>query len=88
MEAGFGEDRRDKLLRERVQDRWGSAYAPVKHLDPLLVVLALLLTGVGLIAIYSAKLTALLSQGRSPTLYISTQLIALAIGLVAMVVAS
>ncbi len=88
METGFGEDRRAKLLRERVQDRWGSAYAPVKHLDPLLVVLALLLTGVGLIAIYSAKLTALTAQGLSPTLYISTQLIALVIGLVAMVVAS
>lgn len=88
MEAGYGEDRRLKLLRQRVQDRWGSAYAPVKHLDPLLVVLAILLTGVGLVAIYSAKFTALTSQGRSPTEYISTQLIALVIGLIAMVVAA
>jgi rod shape determining protein RodA len=88
MEAGYGEDRRLKLLRQRVQDRWGSAYAPVRHLDPLLVVIALLLTGVGLVAIYSAKLTALVSQGRSPTEYISTQLIALVIGLIGMIVAA
>jgi rod shape determining protein RodA len=88
METGFGEDRQARMLRERVQDRWISAYAPLRHLDPVLIVTALVLTGVGLVAIYSAKLQALTNQGVPTTFYISRQLIALAIGLVALVIAS
>lgn len=88
MEVGYGEDRRVRMLRERVQRRWGSAYAPVRHLDPVLVVTSLLLSGVGFMAIYSAKLQALTSQGRPATEYLSRQLIAFVIGLVALVVAS
>jgi cell division protein FtsW (lipid II flippase) len=59
---------------------------PVKHLDPVLVLTALALTGIGLVAIYSAKLQALTSQGLPTTLYVSRQLLALAIGIVVMVV--
>jgi len=88
VEVGYGEDRRVRMLRERVQRRWGSAYAPVRHLDPVLVVTSLLLSGVGFMAIYSAKLQALTSQGRPATEYLSRQLIAFVIGLVALVVAS
>ena len=88
MEVGYGEDRQARLMRERVQKRWGSAYAPLRHTDPVLIVTALLLTGVGLVAIYSAKLQALTSQGRPATEYLSRQLIALAIGIVALVIVS
>jgi rod shape determining protein RodA len=86
MDTGFDEDRRQRLARERVQSRWMSAYDPVKHLDPILVLTALALTGIGLIAIYSAKLQALTSQGLPTTLYVTRQLVALVIGIGAMVV--
>jgi rod shape determining protein RodA len=86
METGYGEDRQQRLLRDRVQSRWMAAYDPVKHLDPVLVLTALSLTGVGLVAIYSAKLQALTQQGLPTTTFVSRQLLALVIGVVAMVV--
>jgi rod shape determining protein RodA len=86
MEVGYGEDRAQRLLRDRVQSRWMAAYDPIKHLDPVLVITALALTGVGLVAIYSAKLQALTQQGLPTTTYISRQLLALVIGIVAMTV--
>ncbi len=88
MTIGYGEDRRERMLRERVQSRWASAYAPMRHLDPVLVLAAVALTGIGLVAIYSAKLVALGSQGLPSTLYVNRQLIALLVGVVAMVVAA
>ncbi len=88
MEGIFDQDRQQRMLRERVQSRWMEAYAPVRHLDPVLVLTALLLTGIGLMAIYSAKLHALTAQGLPTTGYVSRQLLALALGVVAMVIAS
>jgi rod shape determining protein RodA len=82
----FGQDRTERMQRERVQSRWQQAYAPIKHLDPILVLAALALTGIGLVAIYSAKLQALTGQGLPTTLYVSRQLIALVVGIAAMVV--
>jgi rod shape determining protein RodA len=88
MEVGYDEDRQLRMARERVQSRWMSAYDPVKHLDPVLVLTALALTGIGLVAIYSAKLQALTQQGLPTTLYITRQLLALIIGIGGMVVIS
>jgi rod shape determining protein RodA len=88
METGFGEDRMQRMQRERVQSRWMDAYAPVRHLDPVLVFTALALTGIGLVAIYSAKLQALTNQGLPTSLYVTRQLIALAIAIVVMVLAA
>jgi len=88
MEVGYGEDRRQRMMRERVQDRWGSAYAPFRHLDPVLIVVTLMLTGIGLLAIYSAKLQALTNQELPTTLFVTRQLIAMVLGIVAMIVAS
>jgi rod shape determining protein RodA len=88
MEVGYGQDRAERLQRERVASRWQEAYAPIKHLDPVLVLTALALTGIGLMAIYSAKLQALSEQGLSPYLYISRQLVALVVGIVAMAIAA
>ena len=85
MDVGvYGSDRTERIMRERVQARWSAAYAPVRHLDPLLVISALLLTGIGLVAIYSSKLQALTVQGLPTSTYISRQGIALLIGLVAL----
>ena len=84
----YGQDRAERILRERVQSRWAAAYAPVRHLDPILVVAALLLSGIGLVVIYSARLQALTVQGLSPTTFVSRQGVALMIGLVALAVAA
>src|SRR5690606_35408412 len=88
MTNPYGDDRSERLLRERVQRRWQDVYAPVRHLDPVLVLTSLALAGVGLVAIYSAKLVALTSQGLPTSLYVSRQLVALVIGVVAMVLAA
>jgi rod shape determining protein RodA len=89
MDIGaYGNDRTERIMRERVQTRWAAAYAPVRHLDPMLVVSALLLAGIGLVAIYSSKLQALTVQGLPTSTYISRQGIALLVGLVALGVAA
>ncbi len=86
MATDYGQDRRQRQQRAQVQSRWMEVYDPVRHLDPVLVLTALALTLIGLVAIYSAKLVALSAQGLPPTTYVSRQLLALAIGVVVMVV--
>lgn len=47
----------DRLLRdarETVQRQWLGAYAPSRHIDPLLILAALMLSCIGLLFIYSA----------------------------------
>jgi rod shape determining protein RodA len=89
MEApAYGQDRTDRILRERVQSRWAAAYAPTRHLDPILVVAALLLSAVGMVVIYSAKLQALTVQELPSTTFVSRQVVALVIGLVVLGVAA
>ncbi|MEX0835267.1 MAG: rod shape-determining protein RodA [Nitriliruptor sp.] len=88
MEIGYGQDRAERMQRERVASRWQEAYAPIKHLDPVLVLTALALAGVGLLSIYSAKVQTLSEQGLSSMFYVSRQLLGLVLGIVAMVVAA
>lgn len=88
MASTTGQEREQRVLRDRVQSRWTAAYDPVKHLDPVLVLTALALTAIGLLAIYSAKLQSLTAQGLPTTLYVSRQLLALSIGVVVMVLAA
>lgn len=88
MELGYGQDRADRIQRERVQSRWQEAYAPIKHLDPMLVLTAVALALIGLVAIYSARYQALTQQDAPTTLYVSRQAIALVLGLGAMVAAA
>ncbi|MDX1658648.1 MAG: rod shape-determining protein RodA [Nitriliruptorales bacterium] len=88
MDVGYHQDRNDRMLRQRVQDQWMDAYAPLRHLDPSLVLLALALSAIGVVMIYSAKLHALELDGLPTDLYSSRQLISLAIGVAAMVVAA
>ena len=86
MATDYGQDRQQRQQRAQVQSRWMEVYDPIRHLDPVLVLTALALTLIGLVAIYSAKLVALSAQGLPPTTYVSRQLLALAIGVVVMVV--
>ncbi len=89
MEApAYGQDRTDRILRERVQSRWAAAYAPTRHLDPVLVTAALILSAIGMVVIYSARYQALTVQELPSTTFVGRQLIALLVGLVALGVAA
>lgn len=47
----------DRLLRDTrdtLQQKWMGAHAPSRHIDPLLILAALVLSGIGLLFIYSA----------------------------------
>ena len=89
MDVGtYGQDRTQRLLREKVQHKWQDAYAPVRHLDPLLVLAALALSGVGIVMIYSATFQKLQLAGEPTGLFATKQLISLAVALIAMVVAA
>lgn len=86
MDVGYyGSDRTDRILREHVQDRWMDAYAPVRHLDPVLVLTAVALAGLGVAMIYSATAFRLSQQGIEETYYVTRQLVALGVGLGALV---
>jgi rod shape determining protein RodA len=61
---------------------------PLRDADLLLVSTALALTGIGMVAIYSAKLAVLNAQGLPTTYFVSNQLVAAAIGVVLMLAAA
>jgi rod shape determining protein RodA len=62
--------------------------APLRGVDPLVVMSTLALVTVGLVAVYSSKLATLTAQGLPGTTFLSRQLVAAAIGLVLMVAAT
>jgi rod shape determining protein RodA len=62
--------------------------APLRGVDPLVVGASLALTGIGLVAIYSAKLATLTAQGLPANYFLNRQIIAAGVGLVLMVVAA
>ncbi len=74
------EDRTTRLRRDTVSQRWAGAYAPVRHIDWVLVGAALVLSLLGIVFIYSATFHRLDQQGLDRTLYVSQQLIALVLG--------
>lgn len=87
MDVGYyGSDRDARMLRERIQDRWMDAYAPARHVDPALVMSALMLSAIGVVVVYSATFHRLTLQSGDPGLYAKKQLINLAVGLGAMVI--
>lgn len=58
----------------------------LRRIDVVLLAAVLALTGIGFVAIYSAKLVALTTQDLSPTLFINRQFIAFIVALVVLVV--
>lgn len=86
--TSFGEDRRQRIMREQVQSRWMRAYEPIRHLDPILVGTALLLAIIGVAMIYSATTTRVGETGDPSLGVVWRQLIAFALGLVTMAVAA
>lgn len=83
-EGGAG--RVTRIGRERVRGMPLSSKAPIKHLDPTLVMCALLLTAVGNLMVYSASFKRLEANGLSPRSLLNKQLSFSAAGLVAMIV--
>lgn len=61
---------------------------PLRDADLVLVATAVALTGVGMVAVYSAKLAAFTAQGLPTMSLVSNQLVAAAIGVVMMLVAA
>lgn len=86
MSITFGDDRRQRIMREQVQSRWMRAYEPIRHVDPILVVTALALAGIGIALIFSATTTRVGQTGDPDLAFVVRQLIALGVGLAAMVV--
>jgi rod shape determining protein RodA len=89
MEVGYyGEDRARRIQREQIQSRWMKAYEPIRHLDPILVVTVLALTAVGLGLILSATTTQTTQTGDPDYGFVIKQAVALAGGIVTMVIAA
>lgn len=85
-QADYGSDRDARLVRESVQRKWQGGYSPVRYLDPLLIVATLGLTALGAVMIYSATSHRLEAAGMNPMHFVNRQMVALAIGIIAMVV--
>ena len=83
--AQIAYDRSDRLAREAVQRKWMGAYAPSRHIDPVLVLSALALAGFGLLVIYSATFFRLSQQGLDTMFYVNRQLASLAVAVAGMV---
>ena len=60
--------------------------SPLRHVDPILLVLPFVITALGILMIYSSTRTRLERAGISSTYFVERQALALAIGVVAMVV--
>ena len=62
--------------------------APLRDIDPIVLGASLALTGIGMVAVYSAKLATLTAQGLPTTYFLNRQLLAGGIGLVLMLAAT
>src|SRR5262249_58943783 len=60
--------------------------SPLRHIDPILLVLPFVITGLGILMIYSSTRTRLERAGISSTYFVERQVLALGLGIVAMVV--
>jgi rod shape determining protein RodA len=82
LEGSVG--RVERIGRERVVPARLSEKAPIRHLDPTLVILSLILAGFGALMVYSATYARLEDNGLPPRYYLDRQLIFAAVGVIAM----
>jgi rod shape determining protein RodA len=87
-QISYGDERSGRLAREAVHSKWMGAYAPARHIDPMLVLAALALSAFGLVMIYSATYHRLEAAGNDPMFFVNRQIVSLGIGLVAMILAT
>jgi rod shape determining protein RodA len=85
-DAGLmGAGRLERFGRERV-GVGAFTEAPIKHLDPILVLSALALSAIGAVMIYSASYARLRDAGFGPTTLLSRQIAFIALGFLMMIV--
>ena len=82
----YDDPRQGRIAREAVAQKWVGAYSPTRHIDPLLIMAALGLTGVGMVMIYSATFFRLEQQDIDTLFYVNRQMISLGVGILGMVV--
>ena len=82
LEGSVG--RVERIGRERVVSARLSEKAPIRHLDPTLVVLALMLAAFGALMVYSATHARLDAEGLSARYFLDRQVIFAVVGVVAM----
>jgi rod shape determining protein RodA len=82
----YGGDREARLVRESVQRHWSGRYGPARNVDPLLLVAVVGLVTLGLVVVYSATQHRLELIGADPMHFVNRQLVALGLGVVAMLV--
>ena len=75
-------DGSERLMRESLQRRWAGTFSPAAHVDPLLLLAALLLSGIGFMMIGAATASTREAVGLDPTFFLQRQLLAFALGLV------
>lgn len=86
MSTGYyNSDRVWRTQREGVLARWQDTHSPVRHIDPILIVAAMLLTVVGVMMIYSATYQRLSWQSLPENTFAVRQLVNAGLGIVAMV---
>jgi rod shape determining protein RodA len=88
MTTLYDDPMKGRRQREAVQRTWMGAYAPIRHIDPVMILLAIGISLLGIVFIFSATEPKLLRSGGNPMYYVNRQLVALALGVVAMVVAA
>jgi rod shape determining protein RodA len=72
---------------DRTVGRWiGRESSAVRHLDPTLIVIAVLLSVYGLLMVYSATHQGLRALGEDPGFYLKKQIVFLMLGLIAMII--
>src|SRR5436190_24092845 len=76
----------EQIGRERVAGARLSETEPIRHLDPTLVALSLMLAVVGALMIYSATYARLQDNSSPPGYYLERQLVFAAVGFIGMMV--
>ncbi|MCA1832220.1 MAG: rod shape-determining protein RodA [Actinomycetota bacterium] len=84
-EGLLGGARVERIGRERITTRGLADAAPIKHLDPVLVLTAFALTAIGALMIYSASFASLRDAGLSQTSLVVRQVTFAVAGLVTMI---
>jgi rod shape determining protein RodA len=80
----YGSDRAWRMEREGVLRRWRDAYAPVRHIDFVLIATVVLLTAIGVVMIYSATHHRLEVQNLPADTFAMRQVLHAGIGILAM----
>ena len=84
LEGSFG--RVERIGRQRLAGARLSEKAPIRHLDPTLIVLSLMLSGFGALMVYSATYANLRDNSSPQGYYLDRQLVFIAVGFVGMLV--